>query len=135
MRGHVRPLQGHPQLEIIRSQLSADSRDAVVEYRVDNYKRQRDGTVVRGDGFSWFDLFWVIGLGMYWWIFNLSVQARVVLLEKSLSVCGSKLKNEMLTTQAPLFLWVILVVFFLFRVTRTVLHGKLCIDVNIKIEN
>jgi len=86
MRGHVRPLQGHPQLEIIRSQLSADSGDAVVEYRVYNYKRQRDGTVVRGDGFSWFDLFWVIGLGMYWWNFDLNVKARAMLLENSLSV-------------------------------------------------
>jgi len=86
MRGHVRPLQGHPQLEIIRSQLSAETKDSVVEYRVYNYKRQRNGTIVRGDGFSWFDLSWVISLELYWWIFGLSLQARTMLLEKSLSV-------------------------------------------------
>jgi len=90
MRGHVRPLQGHPQLEIIRTRLPDDSEDAVVEYRVYNYKRQRDGMVVRGDGFSWFDLFWVIGLGMYWRVFEVNVEARVVLLERSLSVLGVK---------------------------------------------
>jgi hypothetical protein len=84
MRSHVRPLQGHPQLEIIRSQLSAET--AVVEYRVYNYKRQRDGTVVRGDGFGYFDLSWVVGLGLYWWIFDMSLYAREVLLEQSLSV-------------------------------------------------
>ena len=86
MRGHVRPLQGHPQLEIIRSQLSEEPEDAVVEYRVYNYKRQRDGTIVRGNGFSWFDLSWVVSLGICWRIFGLGQQARAVLLEKSLSV-------------------------------------------------
>jgi hypothetical protein len=86
MRGHVRPLQGHPQLEIIRSQLSAETEDAVVEYRVYNYKRQRDGTIVRGDGLSWLDLSWAAGLGIYWRILDLSLQARAMLLEKSLSV-------------------------------------------------
>ena len=90
MRRHVRPLQGHAQLEIIRSQLSADTKDSVVEYRVYNYKRQRNGTIVRGDGLSWLDLSWAIGLGMYWRIFDLNVKARVVLLEKSLSVCAVK---------------------------------------------
>jgi hypothetical protein len=86
MRSHVRPLQGHPQLEIIRTQLSDDSEDAVVEYRVYNYKRQRNGTIVRGDGFSWFDLSCAVGLGTYWWIFGLSPHAREVLLKRSLSV-------------------------------------------------
>jgi hypothetical protein len=90
MRSHVRPLQGHPQLEIIRTRLSDASEDAVVEYRVYNYKRQKDGTIVRGDGFSWFDLFWAITLGMYWWIFDSSLHAREVLLEKSLSVSEVK---------------------------------------------
>jgi hypothetical protein len=86
MRSHVRPLQGHPQLEIIRTRLSGESEDVVVEHRVYNHRRQRNGTTVRGDGFSWFDLSWAIGLGLYWWIFDLSLQARVVLLEGSLSV-------------------------------------------------
>jgi hypothetical protein len=94
MRGHVRPLQGHPQLEIIRSQLSAEIENAVVEYRVYNYKRQRDGTISRGDGFSWLDLSWAIGLGMYWWILDLSPQAHVLLLEKSLSVCQVKAQER-----------------------------------------
>ena len=86
MRSHVRPLQGHPQLEITRAQLSDASEDAVVEYRVYNYKKQRDGTIVRGDTFSCFDLSWATGLGIYWWIFELSLQARVVLLEDTPSV-------------------------------------------------
>ena len=86
MRSHVRPLQGHPQLEIIRSRLSDAPEDAVVEYRVYNYKQQRDGTIVRGDVFSWFDLSWAAGLVIYWWIFELSLQPRVVLLEDRLSV-------------------------------------------------
>jgi hypothetical protein len=90
MRGHVRPLQGHPQLEVIRTRLSAENADAVVEYRVYNYKRQRDGTIVRGDGFSWLDLSWVISLGLYWWILDLRLQAHVLLLEKSLSVSQVK---------------------------------------------
>jgi hypothetical protein len=94
MRGHVRPLQGHPQLEIIRSQLSAETEDAVVEYRVYNYKRQRDGTIVRGDGLSWLDLSWAIGLGLYWWILDLSLQAHVLLLEKSLSVSQVKAQER-----------------------------------------
>ena len=86
MRSHVRPLQGHPQLEITRAQLSDASEDAVVEYRVYNYKKQRDGTIVRGDKFSWFDLSWATGLVIYWWISGLSLQARVVLLEDTPSV-------------------------------------------------
>jgi len=89
MRSHVRPLQGHPQLEIIRSRLSAEARteDAVVEYRVHNYKRQRNGTFVRGDSLSWLNLSWVVSLGLYWWIFGLSLQARTMLLKKRLPVC------------------------------------------------
>ena len=94
MRGHVRPLQGHPQLGIIRTRLSGEPEIAVVEYRVYNHKRQRDGTVVRGDGFSWFDLFWVIGLGMYSRVFDLNVKARAMLLEKSLSVRGIKAQER-----------------------------------------
>jgi hypothetical protein len=94
MRGHVQPLQGHTQLEIIRSQLSAEIENAVVEYRVYNYKRQRDGTIVRGDGLSWLDLSWIISLGLYWWIFDLSLHAREVLLEKSLSVCQVKAQER-----------------------------------------
>jgi hypothetical protein len=90
MRSHVRPLLGHPQLEIVRTRLSDASEDAVVEYRVYTFKRQKDGTVVRGDGFSWFDLFLAIGLGMYWRNFELSLHARAMLLGKSPSVRGVK---------------------------------------------
>ena len=86
MRSHVRPLQGHPQLEIIRTGLSDASEDAVVEYRVYNYKKQRDGTIVRGYSFSWFDLSWATGLAIHWWAFELSLQARVLSLKTSLSV-------------------------------------------------
>jgi len=86
MRSHVRPLQGHPQLEIIRTGLSDASEDAVVEYRVCNYKKQRDGTIVRGDVFSWFDLSWATSLLIYWWSFELSLQARVFSLGNTLSV-------------------------------------------------
>jgi hypothetical protein len=94
MRSHVRPLQGHPQLEIIRSQLSAETENAVVEYRVYNYKRQRDGTIVRGDGLSWLDLSWVIGLVLCCRIFDLSLHARVVLLDQSLSVRQVKAQEQ-----------------------------------------
>ena len=101
MRGHVRPLQGHPQLEIIRSQLSANTENAVVEYRVYNYKRQRDGTVVRGDGLSWLDLSWAIGLGLYWWILDLRLQAHVLLLENSLSVSQIKARERSAYNTGP----------------------------------
>lgn len=86
MRSHVRPLQAHPQLEISRRQLSESAEDVVVEYRVYNFRKQRDGTIVRGDGLSWSDLAWIAGLVLTWRHTGLSAEAWEASGQQSLNV-------------------------------------------------
>lgn len=86
MRSHVRPLSNHPQLEIIRPQLSESGEDAVIEYRVQNFRRRKDGTIQMGDGMSWIDVVWLAGLVMAWRSLEVGLQVRQVFLRNSISV-------------------------------------------------
>ena len=93
MRSHARPLRGYPQLEIVHTPLTERQGDAVVEYRVYNFRRQNDGTVLRGDGFSWLDLVWMAALGLAWSRFELHIQFWQALHEKHLSVRPARSPN------------------------------------------
>ena len=126
MRGHVRPLSDHSQLEIIRTQVSESGEDAVIEYRVQNFSRRKEGTIQRGDGMSWIDVIWLAGLVMAWRSLDMGLQARQVLLRKSISVSRpSVLRQGLAEVKVPAVAWLIFALLFLFRKTRTVLYGKL----------
>jgi len=126
MRSHVRPLSDHPQLEIIRTQLSESGQDAAIEYRVQNVSRRKDGTIQRGNGMSWIDVVWLAGLVMAWRSLEVGLQARQVFLRNSISVSrASVLRQGLAEVKVPAVAWLISALFFLFRKTRTVLYGKL----------
>jgi hypothetical protein len=100
MRSHVQHLQEYPQLEIIRNQLTERQEDAVVEYRVYSFRQQRNGTTIRGDGFSVSDLTWIAGLALAWIYCDVGLKARAALLDHDLSVCSrsrSKLQPSLRT--------------------------------------
>jgi len=62
----VRPLRDHQQLSILTRPFTTDPGGPVhVEYRVYNHRRLRSGRDVRGDGWGFGDLIWVVGL--VWW--------------------------------------------------------------------
>ena len=126
MRSYVRPLSHHPQLEIIRTQISESGKDAVIEYRVQNFSWRKEGTIQRGDGMSWIDVIWLAGLVMAWRSLEVELQARQVLLRNSISVsCSSILRRGLAEVKIPPVAWLIFALLFLFRKTRTVLYGKL----------
>lgn len=126
MRSHVRPLSSHPQLEIIRTQLSESGEDAVIEYRVQSFSRRKDGTIQMGDGMSWIDVVWLAGLVMAWRSLEVGLQARQVLLRNSISVSrASVLRQGLAEIKVPAVAWLIFALLFLFRKTRTVLYGEL----------
>lgn len=65
MTSHVTPLPHHPQLEIVRTDVSSNPREQVVEYRVHHtpWKDGGLGQTVLGD------LAWVSGLfALYRWL-------------------------------------------------------------------
>lgn len=126
MRSYVRPLSNHPQLEIIRTQLSESGEDAVIEYRVQSFSRRKDGTIQMGDGMSWIDVVWLAGLVMAWRSLDMGLQARQVLLRNSISVSrASVLRQGLAEVKVPAVAWLIFALLFLFRQTRTVPSGKL----------
>lgn len=87
MPSHVRPLAKHPQLQVQRTALSDVRDDEVVEYRVRNFTRWRDGTVVRGDGPTWLDLVWTIVLAGLYKRYDLSGALRGLATSWTCSVC------------------------------------------------
>jgi hypothetical protein len=87
MPSHVRPLADHPQLEIITTQVSGVKEDRVTEYRVYNYKRWRNGTIVRGDGFGWVDVLWLAGLVVGWTWLRWDLETLDNLLKHLIMVC------------------------------------------------
>lgn len=64
MLSHVRPLADHPQFDVVRTRLSDRQNDEVVEHRVYNFRRWKDGTIIRGDGSGWLDIAWTVGLAV-----------------------------------------------------------------------
>lgn len=86
MRSHERPLQDHPQLEIRYTRLTEKPETAVVDFRVYNFRRLKDGTYVRGDGFTWVELACAAGLLTAWRSLGLSLDARATLSDGALSV-------------------------------------------------
>jgi hypothetical protein len=98
-----RPLEDHPQLEIIDSPLSS-SRDGPrhVEYRVHHWRRLGLGRVVRGDGWGLVDLICWVGV-IYWaWSWDLGSGMMDWLKGMSSTHWACPEVCEQLTTPPPL---------------------------------